>query len=70
MDRRKFVFWFTGAVSDGATPPPPTSDPQRPTVIANDCGICGGAAVFDLGLDINVCLVCGAHETTRGWQKR
>jgi hypothetical protein len=39
---------------------------------SNDrCGICGRVGVyFDLGLDINVCRNCGAHETTVGWQAR
>jgi len=33
------------------------------------CGICGREAVmFDLNLDINICLDCGAHETFTGWQ--
>jgi rubredoxin len=35
------------------------------------CGICGGVEVyFDRVLDINVCRICGAHETTVGWQAR
>jgi RNA polymerase subunit RPABC4/transcription elongation factor Spt4 len=33
------------------------------------CGICGAQAIFDNWLDINICPVCGAHETTLGWQR-
>jgi len=34
------------------------------------CGICGALAAFDRWLDINICPVCGAHETSSGWQSR
>jgi len=49
-------------LATGGTGPPEPLD---------TCCICGSSAVtFDLGLDINLCLKCGAHETTKGWQKR
>jgi hypothetical protein len=32
------------------------------------CGICGhDAVVSDPGLDMDLCLDCGAHETAVGW---
>jgi hypothetical protein len=34
------------------------------------CGICGGYACYDLNLDMNVCVQCGAHETASGWTAR
>jgi hypothetical protein len=35
-----------------------------------ECGICGGRAVYDSVLDLNICLQCGAHETAKGWQAK
>jgi hypothetical protein len=34
------------------------------------CGICGGYACYDPTLDMNVCLICGAHENVSGWEAR
>jgi RNA polymerase subunit RPABC4/transcription elongation factor Spt4 len=31
------------------------------------CPFCGSGVTFDWGLDLNVCYVCGAQETARGW---
>jgi hypothetical protein len=70
MDPRKFVSLLTGRSGTGATPPKELTDPPQATVVSEGCPFCAGVVAFDLGLDINVCLGCGAHETTRGWQKR
>jgi hypothetical protein len=32
------------------------------------CTFCYGLIIFDHSLDLNVCIRCGAQETTRGWQ--
>jgi hypothetical protein len=36
---------------------------------SNACPFCGLSSVtFDPGLDINICVICGAREPTEGWQ--
>jgi ribosomal protein L40E len=45
-------------------------EPAEP-IPPENCRVCGSSDVrFDQVLDINVCNLCGAHETTKGWQKR
>ena len=34
------------------------------------CPFCGHRAIFETYMDINLCDVCGAHETVKGWQSR
>jgi hypothetical protein len=75
MQRRRFLRLLVNAplvvplpepkpaplAAGGAGPPKPPGT----------CPICGSSAVFfDSWLDINLCLECGARETTVGWQQR
>jgi hypothetical protein len=49
-------------------PKPPPSAPVGTSKKWDTCGICGSSAiVFDGVRDFNICLDCGAHQTTRGW---
>ena len=34
------------------------------------CPFCKHRVIFDKCRDINLCDTCGAHETSKGWQKR
>jgi uncharacterized Zn finger protein (UPF0148 family) len=36
----------------------------------NECPFCGSAVLFDPGLGMNICMICGARETAKGWQAR
>jgi len=37
---------------------------------SNECPFCGLSSVmFDRVLDMNTCILCGARETTTGWQR-
>ena len=36
---------------------------------SNRCPFCGWHAVFDGGLDLNICVQCGAQETAKGWMR-
>jgi hypothetical protein len=41
----------------------------RADLPASVCFFCGLSSVlFDPGLDVHICLICGARETTTGWQ--
>jgi hypothetical protein len=69
MDRRRFLYLLGSATGVSAKPAVLPSEPHSKRTSAEGCGICGGAAIFDRVLDINVCLVCGARESARGWVK-
>jgi rubredoxin len=45
------------------------SEPLSAAEASPRCGICGSSAVFDNFVDINLCPVCGARETSVGWEK-
>jgi len=34
------------------------------------CGICGSRGIFDYQRGFAVCLECGSHETSIGWQAK
>jgi hypothetical protein len=71
MDRRKFILWSGGVVGICAVPTALNYESNRcDETISEGCDICGGKAIFDAFLDVNVCVDCGAHETARGWEKR
>jgi hypothetical protein len=43
--------------------------PPIGTSTSEECVLCGCAVLFDAGLDMNICIVCGARETAVGWRQ-
>jgi hypothetical protein len=67
MDRHHFLclLFCAPALPYFKSEPAPASGTIKPP----GCGFCGSPAVFDRILDLNLCPECGAHESSKGWER-